>query len=155
MQQVYVGGRNDADIGLLHLAGTHLDEFAALQDAQQLGLAGQRQLPDFIQEQGSPVGLLEIPFAGFDGAGERAFFVSEQLGIDGSFRNGPAVDGEILPVLAAAVLVDDLRDVFLAHAALARDKDRQVRGCDSHRRFQGTVQRRVVPDDVEFIFEPL
>ena len=101
------------------------------------------------------VPLLEIPLAGFDGAGERAFFVAEKFGIDRSFRNGPAVDGEILAVLAAAVLVDDLRDVFLADAALARDEDRQVCGCDGHRRFQGAVQCRVVPDDVEFIFEPL
>ena len=155
VEQVHVRGCDHADIRLLHLRRAHLDVLAVLEDAEQLRLRGEGQFADLVQEEGAAVRLLEVALAGFHRTGEGALDVAEEFGVDCPLGDRAAVHREIFPVLAAAVLVDDLRDVFLADAALARDEDRQVRWCDGHRRFQGAVQRRVVPDDVEFIFEPL
>ena len=45
-------------------------EFALLQNAQQFGLQLERHVADFVQKQGSSVGLFEAPDALIDGAGE-------------------------------------------------------------------------------------
>ena len=116
-------------------------------------LAG--QLADLVQEEGAAVGLLEIALPLADGAGEGPFLVAEEFGVDGALRDGSAVDRQVLAGPAAAVLVDDLGEVFLAHAALARDQDGQVRGGHRDGGLQGAVQRGIVPDDVVFVLESL
>ena len=153
--QVHVGGGDHAHVGLLHLGGADLHEFAVLQDAQQEGLRLARQLADLVEKKGPAVGLLEVALPLADGAREGPLLVAEQLGVDGSFGNGAAVDGKVFACLAAAELVDDLRDIFLADAALARDQDREVRGGHGNGRLQRAVQPGVVSNDVEFIFDPL
>jgi hypothetical protein len=59
-------------------------ELAGLQGAQQLGLAGQGQFADLVQEQRAPVGELEQPHLVLDRAGEGAADVAEQLAGEGA-----------------------------------------------------------------------
>ena len=63
-----------------------------LKKAQQVGLQLHRQIADFIEEQGAAVGRLNTSDLALVGAGERAFFVAEQLGLDQVFRDGAAID---------------------------------------------------------------
>ena len=153
--QVHVGGGDDAHVGLLHLGGADFHELAVLQDAQQQGLGLARQLADLVEKEGPAVGLLEVALPLADGAREGSLLVAEQLGVDGALGDGAAVHGKVFARLAAAELVNDLGNVLLAHAALARDQDREVRRGHGHGRLQRAVQPGVVPDDVEFIFDPL
>ena len=153
--EVDVGGGDHAHVRLLHLGGADLHVFAVLQHAQQQRLRLLGELADLVEEEGAAVGLLEIALALADRAGEGALLVAEELGVDGAFGDGAAVDGQVFPGPAAAVLVDDLGDVLLADAALACDQDGQVRGGHGDGRLQGTVQPGIVADDVEFIFEAL
>src|SRR5690606_26613827 len=60
LHQVDVGGGDNANVRLLHLGGSHLDEFTVLQHAEQTGLSAQRHFADFIQEHRSTVGDFEI-----------------------------------------------------------------------------------------------
>ena len=52
-------------------------ELSLLQDSQELGLHGGRELADLVEEEGSVFGGLELSFSGADGAGECALLVSE------------------------------------------------------------------------------
>ena len=77
--EVHIRGGNDADIGFLHLGRPDADELARLQHAQQARLGRVRQLGNFVEEDRPPVGLLEIALAGFEGPGEGALLIAEQL----------------------------------------------------------------------------
>ena len=68
------------------------------QNAQQLGLALQRHLADFVEEQRAQVGLLEEADVVAVGAGERAGFVAEELAFHQVGRNGRAVDAQHRPI---------------------------------------------------------
>ena len=57
-----------------------------------------RQFGDLVEEDRTPVGLLEVALAGFERSGEGAFLVAEKLRVDRAFGNGRAVDGYIFIV---------------------------------------------------------
>ena len=52
--------------------------------------------------------------------------MSEKLTVDGPFRDGTAVNGDIGAMFACAELVDDLGKDFLSCTAFACDQDGQV-----------------------------
>jgi hypothetical protein len=78
--QVPVGGGDDADVGVEGGGSSHPFELATLEDAQELGLDGLRQLRDFIEEQRATGGQLESARSLPIGPGECPAFVTEQLG---------------------------------------------------------------------------
>ena len=77
---------------------------------------------------------------------------AEKLGIDGSFRDGSAVDCEIFPALSRTVLMNDLRDILLSHTAFTRHEHSDVGRRNGNSDLKRTVQRRIVADDVIFVF---
>ena len=97
---VDIGRGHDPDVGLLHLGGAYFDVFTGLEDAQQARLGGQRQLGHLVEEDGAPVGLLEVSLAGGDRSGEGSFLMAEQLGVDGALGYRAAVDGDVFGVFA-------------------------------------------------------
>ena len=64
-------------------------EPAFLEDAEQLGLHGQRNLADLVEEDGAAVGQLEPALALADGAGEGPFLVAEELAFQQRFGQVP------------------------------------------------------------------
>ena len=75
--------------------------------------------------------------------------MAEELRVDGPFGDGAAVHGDVFVVLARRIGVDDLREELLAHAAFARDKDRQVGRGDTHGHLERAVQQLGGADDAE------
>lgn len=57
-------------------------ELAIGQHPQQAGLHIQRHVADFIEKQGTAIGLLEATVANVVGTGKGPFFMTEQLGFD-------------------------------------------------------------------------
>lgn len=57
--QVAMGGGEDADIDGKDLVAADAGDDAFLQDTEQLGLGGERQVADFVQEHRSTLGLFE------------------------------------------------------------------------------------------------
>jgi hypothetical protein len=95
---------------------------------QQLGLQGQRQLCDLVEDQGPALGEAEQPLAGLMGPGEGALDVPEQLALQQIRRDRPAVDGDEASGAAAAG-VDGARGQLLAGAGFPLDEDRGRPGC--------------------------
>ena len=62
-RHVDIGGRHHADVGALHLAGTHFYEFSAFEHTKQAGLCGEWQFGHFVEENRASVGFLEISLA--------------------------------------------------------------------------------------------
>ena len=134
---------------------SHLAVLPGLEHAEQQRLRLQRKLGDFVQEKRAAVRVLKVAFSGFRRACERAFYVSEELGIDQFLGEGAAVYDEEIVVLAVRILMDYPCEVFLADTAFAQDDYAQVRGRELHGRFQRLIQGRIVADDVVFVFQCL
>ena len=94
-------------------------KLALLQDAQQLGLRSGVQVADFVQEDGAAVGQLEFAAAGGGGAGEGAFLVAEQFGLEQLGGNGGAVHLDERAGGERAGIVDVRGQQFLAGAGFA------------------------------------
>ena len=58
--EIAVGGDDDAHIDLDGFVAADALDFAFFEDAEQLGLHGQRHVADFVEEEGAAVGLLEL-----------------------------------------------------------------------------------------------
>ena len=153
LPHVEVGGSDDTYVGLAHLSGAHAQELSRLQHAQQPHLRLQGQFAHFVQEQGAPVGYLEIAFVLVLGVREGTFLVSEELGVNGALRYGTAVDREIRSVLARRESMDNLREMLLPDARLAGDEDTEVRPCDLHCHFDISVEQRTVADNAETLLD--
>ena len=90
------------------------------QNPQQLGLAVERHLADFVEKERAGVGLLEQADVVGVGAGERALLVAEELALHQVARNRRAVDAEHRPVAAGAGPVNGPGDQFLARCRFRR-----------------------------------
>ena len=100
--QILVGGGDHAniDFDLLRAADGH--EGMAFENAEQLGLAFEGHLADFVEEQHAAVGLLEKADMVAIGAGEGAGFVAEELAFHQLVRDGGAVDAKHRSIGAGA-----------------------------------------------------
>ena len=93
--------------------------FLVLQNAQQLGLRGQRHIADLIQEQRAAVGVLEQPGLVVGGAGEGALDVAEQFAFKQRLHHGRAVQHHVAARRCRAQAVQRLRHQILAGPGLA------------------------------------
>ncbi len=101
-----------------------------LQDAEEFGLHGEGHVADFVEEEGSAVGVFEASLAVGAGVGEGAADVSEEFVFEGGFVEAGAVEGDEAFGAAAGVLVEGAGDEFLAGAGVAEDEDVDVGGGD-------------------------
>jgi hypothetical protein len=121
--QIAVGGGDNADVGFELASPADPLEFPLLQDAQQLGLLGQRHFADFIQKERAALRDFKLAFLLGDGPGECAFLVTEQFAFEQRLGQRRAVDRDERRVCARAVLVNGARGHLLACAALAENQD--------------------------------
>ena len=91
-RQVPVRGRDDASVGAECFGTPDALELALLKDAEDLGLGRERQLCDFIEEEGPTGGTLEAPGLLAVGSGEGALLMTEQLAFDQALWQRPTVD---------------------------------------------------------------
>ena len=120
--QILMGGEDEAGAERDEPVAAQAAELHLLQDAEELDLGKEAQIADFIEEERAVGGLLEVAFAGGDGAGEGAFLVAEELGFDEGFWNGAAGDSDKGAVGAGAEVVNGAGDQFLTRAAFAGDE---------------------------------
>ena len=102
-------------------AAAHPLHHALLQHAQDLGLRGEAEVADLVQEERAAVGLLKLPHARIHARGD-AFFDAEQLAFQQRLRQRRAVQRHERAAGARAGVVDRLGHQFLAGAALAGDQ---------------------------------
>ncbi|MNH24092.1 hypothetical protein D3C79_840090 [compost metagenome] len=89
-----MSGRKHPHIHRDRLAASDPFDVLLLQKPQQVGLQLQGQVTDLVQKQGAAMGRFDSPGLALMGAGKRALFVPEQLGLNQVFGYRPAVDGD-------------------------------------------------------------
>ena len=121
-RQVAVGGADDAHVHGFFLGGAQRPHAALLDGAQQLGLHRQRQVTDFVEEQGAPACGLEVAVAVLRSPGVGALAGTKEFGFQQVFRDGSAVHGDQGAIRALAAGVQGLGHQLLAGARLAMDQ---------------------------------
>ena len=101
-------------------------EPAILQEAQQLGLHGQRHLADLVEEERPAGRRLDLALRSLARAGEGAPLVPEQLALEEGLGDGRAVDRNERTRPPAGKLVDASCEDLFARAALADEGDGDV-----------------------------
>ena len=90
--EIAVGGGDDSGVKVDDTVAAHMDDLLFLNGSQQLGLHGQAQLADLIQENGAGVGHFKIArLSALFGPRESALIVAEQLTFQQGLRNRGAV----------------------------------------------------------------
>ena len=84
--EVLVGGGDEPHVRRDRLGAAQPLELALLQDPQQLHLRGEVELADFVEKERAAFRQFEASLLRRVGAGERAFFVAEQLRLDQILR---------------------------------------------------------------------
>ena len=79
------------------LRAADADDDFFFQHAQQLGLAAEAQVADFVQKQRAAGGQFEFAGSRFVGVGKGALFVTEQFAFQQRFGDRRAVDGDERP----------------------------------------------------------
>ncbi len=92
--QVLIRGGDHPGVGVdgLRAADAHDDLF--FQHAEELRLAAEAQVADFIEKQRAAGSELELAGARFVGIGERPFLVAEEFAFEQGFRERRAVHGD-------------------------------------------------------------
>ena len=114
---------DDPRVDLPRAAAADALDRQVLDDAQQLGLRGHRQIGDLVEKQRAAVGVLELA-APSAHAGRGPLLDAEQLRFDQRLDQRRAIDGDEWSLPARTELVNLARHQLLADAALAFDRAR-------------------------------
>jgi hypothetical protein len=97
-----------------------------LEEPQQLGLQGEVEFADLVQEKGAAIRLFHEPGTGLQGTREGAAFGSEKFGLEQVARHGGAVQGHVGTTHPGGV--QRTGHAFLAGAGFADDEHGDVGG---------------------------
>jgi hypothetical protein len=103
------------------LTRTNRHERAVFQNAEQFRLDGQRQFADLIKENAAIACQFKNALFRFRRTGERPDDMAEKFAFGESFRNASAVDWKKWMLCALAAEMNELGELLLACARLARD----------------------------------
>ena len=122
LPEVRLGGRHNPDIDWNRLGSADALELSLLQGPQQLDLQLVRKVVDVVDEDGAPVGALEVADVLPVGARERALLMAEDGALEEALRDDPAVDGDEGAVGTRAGAVQRPGHQLLARAAFSLDE---------------------------------
>src|SRR3954466_14966776 len=145
--EIFLGPGNHAHVDVDRLAAADALDRPVLDRAQQLHLHRQRYIVDVVEEQRAALGHFEAAWLVFNRAGERAALVAEELGLDQIFREQRAAHGDEGLVPAAARVMQQVGDYFLAGAALAGDDHAAVALADDLDEIEDRAHPRAVAND--------
>jgi len=129
--EVAVGCGDDAGLDAARLGGADAEDLVGLQGAEELGLGGEGHFADLVEEECAAVRGLEESGAVGGGAGECAFDVAEEFGLEEGFDDGAGVADDEGAVCARGEVVEGAGDEFLAGSGFAGDERGAEVGADA------------------------
>ncbi|MCG3778609.1 MAG: hypothetical protein JW388_1330 [Nitrospira sp.] len=130
------------------LARTHSLKSAFAEESEQFDLHAGVNLANLIEKQRAALRLFEAADAPFDGAGERALLVAEQLAFQQRRRERSAVNGHHRRTRTRAELVNGFGDEFFSRATFAENEDAGARGSDLPHDLKNPLHGSGFADDV-------
>src|SRR5580698_8348730 len=124
--QIAIGRADDSHVDVPRPEAAHPRDLAILEDSQELGLHGQGELGDLVEEQASAVGNLEETRLRLDSAGERAALVSKELALEQRVRKRGAVEAHVGGARAWGATMQRVGQDVFPGARLSEQNDRQI-----------------------------
>ena len=148
LDQIPIGGRDDAHVDLVLAVRTDPLQLSALQYPQQFGLHRQRQFPHLIQKQRAAVRQLKLAAPLADRARKCAAHVAEQFAFDQRFRQRRAIQTDHRLARARRSGMNGVGHQLLADPGFAADQHRHVaRPCQPDFIHQA-LMRRALPQQL-------
>ena len=145
--EALVGRADDPHVDRDLLAPADALDHALLQEAQELRLQRDRKIADFVEEQRTAVGGLDLAQRLLGGPGERPLLVAEELALEQGVRNRRAVDRDEALFPARREIVQRPGEELLARPRFTEDQDRCGRRRDLLDRAADAQHRRITGDD--------
>src|ERR1700736_825688 len=146
--QIAISCRNYADIDLDGLRAADTFEFTFLQHPQECNLSVQRQLADFVEENGSSARQFKSTEAALHRPGERALFVAKEFGRNQRWGKSCAVHAHEGALRPTRSLMDRAGDEFLTSSSLSTNKNARIGGSNFRYPRKHSLQRRRGADDL-------
>src|SRR5690606_32650610 len=97
-----------------------------------------------IKKYGSTVGYLKISFPAIRCTSKSSFFMAEQLRVNSSLWNSPAIHRNVLTVFACAVVVNHLRHDLLSNTTFTKNQYGNLGRRNLKRNFYCTIQSNCI-----------
>ena len=120
--EIHIGKGDEARFDAQSLGPTEAFEGPLLQDAQKLALRPCRKSGDLVENNRATAAEFEPAEFAFDGAGESAALVAEELALDEIWRKAGAINLQKRCVATGTEFVHEAREVVFARAAFAGDQ---------------------------------
>jgi hypothetical protein len=146
--QISVGRSYEPNVHLVSSSTAQALELLLLQDTQQFGLQGRRNIAYLVQEESPFVSQFEAANLLRYGPGERASLVAKKLAFQQIERNGSAIQFNEWASAPHAQIVNRARDQLLAGACFSLDKNRGVRMRGAFDLFEYRFQGRAIAYDL-------
>ena len=136
-----------ADVYWHQMGSAQTFDRAVLQHPKQLHLHAQRHIVDIIEKYRAPFGHFEPSRTIFDGPGERAPFMAEELRLDKGLGEQRTADRDKRTMLAPTRLMNQRGHDFLPCAALSGDEHGAVAPADDVDEVEHGAHFRAAADD--------
>src|SRR6266849_3619571 len=146
--QIAISCRYYADIDFDGLRASDAFEFTFLQHSQECNLSVQRQLADFVEENGSSVRQFKSTGAALHRPGERALFVAKEFGRNQRWGKSCAVHAHEGALRPTRSLMDGAGDQFLTSSSLSTNKNARIGGSNFRYPRKHSLQPRRSADDL-------
>src|SRR6202047_1614858 len=146
--QIPISCRYYADIDFNGLRATHAFEFTFLQHPQECNLSVQRQLADFVEENGSSVRQFKSAEAALHRPGERPLFVAKEFGGNQRWGKSCAVHAHEGALRPTRSLMDGASDQFLTSSSLSTNQNARIGGSNFRDPRKRLLQPRRGADDL-------
>src|SRR5580692_12780875 len=130
--QIAVRCRYYPDIDLNGLRSADAFEFTLLQHSQECNLSVQRQLADFIEENGSSVRQFKSTEAALQRPSERPLFVAKEFGRNQRWGKGCAVHAHEGALRSTRSFMDGAGDQFFTSSGLSTNKNARIGRSNFH-----------------------
>src|SRR6202795_502021 len=130
--QIAISCRYYSDIDFNGLRAADAFEFTFLQHSQECHLSVQRQLADFVEENGSSVRQLKSTEAALHRPGERALFVAKEFGRNQRWGKSCAVHAHEGALRRTRSLMEGARDQFLTSSSLSTNQNARIGRSNFH-----------------------
>ena len=155
--KVAVRGGDQAHVDLFDFGRPDALDLAILNDAQELGLHGERCFANFVEEHGAAVRVFEQAGSRIGSSGKRTPYMAEQLAFEQRIHQRGTIAYREPLRADRTELVNGARDEFFAGAGLAHDQNVCIVARHLAREIEDLQHRRAFADDaVKFkIFQQL
>src|SRR5580658_7857609 len=130
--QIAIRCRYYADVDFNGLRAADAFEFTLLQHPQECDLSVQRQLADFVEENGSSVRQFKSTEAALQRPSERALFVAKEFGRNQRWGKSCAVHAHEGALRPTRSLMDGAGDQFLTSSSFSTNKNVRIGGRNFH-----------------------